>query len=669
MKNKKKVVIIALVVVVVITFIIVTTLSLLKDENKLTVSEKRWINDNISNVQNVNVINNVDIAGKNGSGIFYDFIKEIKNEYNITVNPITYNKGEDVGSRSFKIVTEISDNELVFMEEHFVLVGNNNKVYNFEEKKNVGILNTDEDLVKNYIKDDEINFINYESLDSLLNDLKSEEKINFILIPLDENMATILQRDYKIFKHFSDIKKYFVYESANDDPFSSILKKYFVTYKEEKLEKSINSNILNALTTALNINEKELTNIQAIEYSYGFVNNSPYEVITSGNYGGIISLYLQRFSDVTKTDFKFTKYKNYNAFVDAIKNDKVDIYFNYYDLDTSFKTVDNGLSITYNIITKKSDNMVINSLESLQGKELYVSDNSYLSKYLKDQGFLKVNTYKNEKELKKLLKKDIIIVMDHEIYNYNANNLLNEYSSKYEKTIKSTYNFKIREDNSFYQLFTKYISTLDNKEVVNAGLYNHSITVKRGKTLGRVAKYILLSVVILALILITYYRKSKKIKVAKKIKKEDKIKYIDQLTSLKNRNYLNENIGAWNKNTIYPQAMIVLDLDDLQEINDTLGHEAGDEQIKAAANILIKTQIDNSDVIRTDGNEFLIYLVGYEEKQVVSYIRKLYKEFKVMPYEHGATIGFSMIEDDIKTIEDAINEAVDDMKVKKEEQE
>ena len=38
-----------------------------------------------------------------------------------------------------------------------------------------------------------------------------------------------------------------------------------------------------------------------------------------------------------------------------------------------------------------------------------------------------------------------------------------------------------------------------------------------------------------------------------------------------------------------------------------------------------------------------------------------------MPYEHGATIGYSMIVDDIKTIEDAINEAVDDMKTKKEE--
>ena len=145
------------------------------------------------------------------------------------------------------------------------------------------------------------------------------------------------------------------------------------------------------------------------------------------------------------------------------------------------------------------------------------------------------------------------------------------------------------------------------------------------------------------------------------------MKYIDQLTSLKNRNYLNENIASWNKNTIYPQATIIIDLNQVRNINDTLGYEQGDAQIKAAANVLIKTQLDNTDIMRTDGNEYLIYLVGYQEKQVVSYIRKLYKEFKNLPYEHGAAIGYSMITNDMKTIEDSINESVEDMRTKKEE--
>ena len=147
------------------------------------------------------------------------------------------------------------------------------------------------------------------------------------------------------------------------------------------------------------------------------------------------------------------------------------------------------------------------------------------------------------------------------------------------------------------------------------------------------------------------------------------MRFIDQLTLLKNRNYLSENIKVWNNNTIYPQTILVIDLNHVQSINDTKGYEEGDKQIKAAANVLIKTQLDNSDIIRSDGNEFVVYLVGYNQKQVTNYIHKLNKEFKKLPYEYGAEFGYSMIIDDIKTIEDALNEATKILKKQKEENE
>ena len=138
-------------------------------------------------------------------------------------------------------------------------------------------------------------------------------------------------------------------------------------------------------------------------------------------------------------------------------------------------------------------------------------------------------------------------------------------------------------------------------------------------------------------------------------------------TSLKNRNYYNEKVNLWNKNTIYPQACIVLDINELKTLNDTLGHEEGDKLIQKVANALIKTQIDNSEIMRTDGNEFFVYLVGYPEKQVLSYIKKLIKEFKKLDYEPGVAMGFSMIEDDSKLVEDAFNEASIKMRDNKEE--
>jgi len=76
--------------------------------------------------------------------------------------------------------------------------------------------------------------------------------------------------------------------------------------------------------------------------------------------------------------------------------------------------------------------------------------------------------------------------------------------------------------------------------------------------------------------------------------------------------------------------------------------------------------MENTDVIRTDGNEFLIYMVGYDEKKVIEYTRLLSKELKELPHDFGATLGYSMIVDDVKTIDDAINEATLSMRQAKE---
>ena len=158
----------------------------------------------------------------------------------------------------------------------------------------------------------------------------------------------------------------------------------------------------------------------------------------------------------------------------------------------------------------------------------------------------------------------------------------------------------------------------------------------------------------------------KKISVKKKVKRDEVVRYVDPLTSLKNRNYLNKNFSKWENNSVYPQAVIIINLNNLRHVNDVYGHEEGDNLIRLAANVLIKNQLEQSDIIRTDGNEYLIYMIGYEKNKVVSYMRKLYKELGELPYGYGATMGYSMIEDDIKTIDDAINEAVLEIKANKE---
>lgn len=97
------------------------------------------------------------------------------------------------------------------------------------------------------------------------------------------------------------------------------------------------------------------------------------------------------------------------------------------------------------------------------------------------------------------------------------------------------------------------------------------------------------------------------------------------LTSLKNRNYLNYNMKAWNESNKYPQAIIIIDLNNIKYVNDNYGHEQGDKLIVGAASILVNTQLENSEIIRSDGNEFLIYLVGYSEQQISNLHKKVSK--------------------------------------------
>ena len=669
-KLNKKLIYIIFIIILVIVGIVIGTIRLLEDKNKLSVSEKEWIVANNNIVQNLYVINDVDVFGKNGSGVFFDYIDSMKKEYNLEMNPITYNGGEQPGDRAFKVVNKLGKDQVLFYTEHYVLISKEKKIVNSINDvgtSKVGITKSDEDSFKNYLGSKELQVVSYETITQLLQALDAGTDVQYAVIPLEENLSSLLTSSYVIDYHISDYNKYFVYQKIQDDVLSNIIEKYYYKYKDKELSESINSNELKTFVTALSITDKDLKSIQSKRYNYGFINHSPYEVLTSGSYGGIVSEYISMFSKFSDTDFLFTRYKTYNKLLDAINNKKIDMFFNYYQMDTKFNVVDSLEYINYVVVAPEKNDLVINSISGIGKKTVYVLKNSKLEKYLEGLG-IKTKTYETPSDLKKIIRKENIIVLDKLSFDYYSNNIMSNYNSRFEGRIDDTYNFYISNDNELLRLlFNKYVSILDPREMKVKGLYNHSVTIESGTLIGNIARYSL--VILLAIIIIVFmvYKSTKRIKIAKKIKKVDKIKYIDQLTSLKNRNYLNDNLSSWNKNTIYPQATIVLDLNRLQEINDTDGYEKGDKQIKAAANVLVRTQLDNSDIIRTDGNEFLLYLVGYSEKQVASYIRKLNKEFKKLPYDYGVAIGYSMLLNDAKTLEDAINESVEDMKNKKSE--
>lgn len=668
MAKKVRLIFISFVGIIIVAVASLVVVNILNDENKLTVEENKWINNNLSTVLNVNVLNDLDIFGKSGAGVFYDFLNDLGKEYNLKINPVTYTSKDENITSGFIATNTKNDKFVEFYADNYVLLKKDYVYYNnIEAIKDIkiGVLKNDIDYIKGYFNEDKnIEFSSFDTYDALKESFNKD--LEYIMVPKYELTSDILEKNYSVVFEFSDIKKYYGYYML-DDNFSSVIKKYYNKWQSKKYKNVFNINLKNTLVKSIKLSEVEQKELTSRIYNYGFVNNNPYEIILGGNYGGIVSVYLKNFSEMAGVDFKYIKYRTYKQLTNAINNNSIDLYFNYYNLTNNYQTITTNMDIKYYVIASRKNDIVVNSLNSLQNQTVYVMQDSLIYENLKNIKGIDLKTYKKTSDLKKLAKTGAIAVVDYDTYLDVASTTLKDYSSRYINSLNIPYTFKVREDNAFTKLFKAYISLSDASMMRVEGLNSYKKTLDSGTILGTIAKYILYFLIIFVILIYVLYRKARKIKISKKIKKEEKIRYIDQLTSLKNRNYLIENASAWNKNTIYPQAMVVVDLNKIQEINDTLGYEKGDAQIKAAANILIRTQLDNSDIIRTDGTEFLIYLVGYDERQVVSYIKKLTKELKNMPYDFGASIGHSMIDSDKKLVEDALNEAVEDMKIKKQE--
>lgn len=98
---------------------------------------------------------------------------------------------------------------------------------------------------------------------------------------------------------------------------------------------------------------------------------------------------------------------------------------------------------------------------------------------------------------------------------------------------------------------------------------------------------------------------------------ERHLKYLsahDSLTGLYNRMYFEAEFKRITKEKKYPLSIIVADLDGLKQVNDTLGHVAGDELIKSAASLLSHVVRGDDLVARLGGDEFIIVLTEADEE-------------------------------------------------------
>lgn len=123
---------------------------------------------------------------------------------------------------------------------------------------------------------------------------------------------------------------------------------------------------------------------------------------------------------------------------------------------------------------------------------------------------------------------------------------------------------------------------------------------------------------------------------------------IDPLTGLYNRQSYYQDI---EENSRYISGVVSIDMNDLKYLNDTFGHSAGDEALKAVAKIMKENCGRNATVYRVGGDEFMIFYVGVDEGRIKKAIETMRKE--IGKTEYVLAFGYCMISNGQK-ITDAI---------------
>jgi diguanylate cyclase (GGDEF)-like protein/PAS domain S-box-containing protein len=122
----------------------------------------------------------------------------------------------------------------------------------------------------------------------------------------------------------------------------------------------------------------------------------------------------------------------------------------------------------------------------------------------------------------------------------------------------------------------------------------------------------------------------------------------DPLTNLFNRRYLEETLDrelARARREAYPVCIIMLDLDHFKKVNDTYGHDGGDQVLKALAHTLSEQSRRGDFACRYGGEEFVVVMPNITRHTAYERAKKLRRKLNALeiPYEcHTLTTTISM---------------------------
>jgi len=199
--------------------------------------------------------------------------------------------------------------------------------------------------------------------------------------------------------------------------------------------------------------------------------------------------------------------------------------------------------------------------------------------------------------------------------NKKIDSIFNKLSNKFAKTEILPKTNKEKFIKNFYSLknYWEKIKTLSNTQLIKTTenawqksnfliqQYENLHTLKFTQALKNINLFLFIAIIFLTLLIGIIYIK---------IKKGLEIYSIqDGLTGLYNRFHFNQVYNFLINNLYSPEktfSMMIIDIDNFKKINDTYGHDKGDEILKKIGDIIIKTIRKTDFAFRYGGEEFVI---------------------------------------------------------------
>ncbi len=143
----------------------------------------------------------------------------------------------------------------------------------------------------------------------------------------------------------------------------------------------------------------------------------------------------------------------------------------------------------------------------------------------------------------------------------------------------------------------------------------------------------------------------------------------DYMTGAYNRRYFFDKMEPYYKKALEENkhiAIAMLDIDKFKSINDTYGHKAGDEAIKALANLLMDSTKGSDMVARFGGEEFCVLLKDISREDAFKFFEELRLKIVGMdvPVTESESVNFTVSIGVVTAKEDTLEQMINESDLK-----